>query len=114
MESLWKAGAIVQAYDPEAMQECHRIYGQHEQLTLMGTQESALQDADVLILVTEWQHFKSPDFDMIKNSLNYPVIFDGRNQYEPHRLKSKGITYHSIGRIPELTLSKVNQKLIKS
>ncbi len=98
MEALWNAGATVQAYDPEGMQECQRIYGQREDLTLMGTQETALKSADALIVVTEWQQFKAPDFDLIKSTLKEPVIFDGRNQYEPKRLAKMGITYFSIGR----------------
>ena len=98
MESLWEAGAVVQAFDPEAMPECERIYGQRDDLKLMGTQEAALKNADVLVLVTEWQQFKSPDFDKIKELLTIPVIFDGRNQYEPKRLAAKGIIYYSIGR----------------
>ncbi len=98
MEALWAAGAKIQAFDPEAMPECQRIYGQRDDLKLMGTQEAALKDADALILVTEWQQFKSPDFDHIIELLKYPVIFDGRNQYEPKRLTTKGITYYSIGR----------------
>ena len=64
----------------------------------MGTKEAALQDADALVLVTEWQQFKSPDFDNIIELLNNPVIFDGRNQYDPKRLAERGITYYSIGR----------------
>lgn len=98
MEALWKAGASIQAFDPEAMPESQRIYGQRDDLKLASTQEAALQDADALVLVTEWQQFKSPDFDKIIELLNSPVIFDGRNQYEPKRLTAKGITYYSIGR----------------
>jgi UDPglucose 6-dehydrogenase len=98
MESLWNAGAKVQAYDPEAMDECLRIYGQHDGLNLMGTQESALKGADALIIVTEWQHFRAPDFELIKQSLKHPVIFDGRNLFEPERMVKHGITYYSIGR----------------
>jgi len=98
MQALWRAGATVQAYDPEAMNECQRIYGQREDLKLMGTQEAALQDADALIVVTEWQQFKSPDFPTIVELLREPVIFDGRNQYSPATMKQYGITYHSIGR----------------
>lgn len=98
MEALWQAGAKVQAFDPEAMPECERIYGQRDDLNLMGTQEAALKNADALVLVTEWQQFKSPDFNNIIKLLNNPVIFDGRNQYEPKRVAAKGITYYSIGR----------------
>ena len=99
MEALWNAGATVQAYDPEAMNECQRIYGQKDELTLMGTAEAALKNADALITVTEWQQFRAPDFDLIKTTLSRPVIFDGRNMYNPDRLTKQGITYYSIGRI---------------
>jgi len=98
MGALWQAGARVQAFDPEAMQECQRIYGQRDDLTLMGTQEAALKGADALIIVTEWQHFRAPDFDAIKRSLSAAVVFDGRNLFEPARMKKQGITYYSIGR----------------
>lgn len=98
MEALWAAGANVQAFDPEAMEETQRIYGAHDQLTLCGTKESALKGADALIIVTEWQSFKAPDFDLIKDQLNAPVIFDGRNLFDPLRMSKKGIRYYSIGR----------------
>jgi len=98
MESLWKSGAKVKAYDPEAMEECVRIYGERDDLTLMETQELTLNEADALIIVTEWQHFKAPDFDLILKLLKAPVIFDGRNLFEPKQLEKKGITYYSIGR----------------
>ena len=98
MEALWNQGAKVQAFDPEAMNECQRIYGQHDSLSLMGTAEAALKNADALVTVTEWQQFRAPDFDLIKNTLSTPVIFDGRNMYNPRRLANQGITYYSIGR----------------
>ncbi len=98
MESLWAAGAKVQAYDPEAMEECQRIYGSRSDLLLVGTKEAALAAADALIICTEWQHFRAPDFDIIKQSLNYPVIVDGRNLYSPERLEEKGFDYYAIGR----------------
>lgn len=98
MEALWNAGAKVQAFDPEAMNECQRIYGSRDDLTLMGTKEAALKDADALIVVTEWQQFRAPDFDLISSELSQPVIFDGRNLYDPKRLAKKGFTYYSIGR----------------
>ncbi|PQQ37820.1 UDP-glucose 6-dehydrogenase, partial [Photorhabdus luminescens] len=98
MEALWQAGAKIQAYDPEAMQEAQRIYGQRDDLFLMGTKEAALKGADALIICTEWQSFRAPDFDVIKESLKTPVIFDGRNLYDPERLQSRGFTYYGIGR----------------
>lgn len=98
MEELWKRGATVQAYDPEAMDETQRIYGHRDDLRLMGTKEAALHKADALIICTEWQSFRAPDLDMIKQALNQPVIFDGRNLYDPQRLTKRGFTYYAIGR----------------
>jgi UDPglucose 6-dehydrogenase len=98
MESLWNAGVNIQAYDPEAMNECQRIYGQRDDLILVGTAETALKNADALVTFTEWQQFRAPDFEQIKSTLIHPVIFDGRNMYNPKRLKEKGISYFSIGR----------------
>ncbi len=98
MEALWGAGAKIQAYDPEAMNECQRIYGLRDDLTLMGTQEGAINDADALIIVTEWQQFRAPDFGFLKERLKQPVIFDGRNLFNSERVVKQGITYYSIGR----------------
>ncbi|MGC6386809.1 UDP-glucose dehydrogenase family protein [Ewingella sp. S1.OA.A_B6] len=98
MEQLWAAGAKIKAYDPEAMNETQRIYGYRDDLELMGTKESALQNADALIICTEWQNFRAPDFDVIKNALKEPVIFDGRNLFDPERLEKRGFTYYGIGR----------------
>ncbi|AXT30129.1 UDP-glucose dehydrogenase family protein [Pseudoalteromonas tunicata] len=101
MEQLWAAGAKVQAYDPEAMEETQRIYGSRPDLSLMGTKESALNGADALIICTEWQNFKAPDFSLIKQQLSEAVIFDGRNLFEPTRMKKKGFVYWSIGRLAQ-------------
>ena len=98
MEALWEAGAKVQAFDPEAMEETQRIYGAQEELSLCGTKESAIKGADALIIVTEWQEFKAPDFEYIKQQLKSALIFDGRNLFEPKRMSKKGITYYSVGR----------------
>ena len=98
MEALWEAGAKVQAFDPEAMEETQRIYGTQEELSLCGTKESAIKGADALIIVTEWQEFKAPDFEYIKQQLKSALIFDGRNLFEPKRMSKKGITYYSVGR----------------
>ncbi|ODS14035.1 UDP-glucose dehydrogenase family protein [Pseudoalteromonas tetraodonis] len=98
MEQLWKSGAKVQAYDPEAMEETQRIYGSRDDLSLMGTKESALNKADALVICTEWQNFRAPDFDLIKSKLSSAVIFDGRNLFEPNRINKKDIKYYSIGR----------------
>ncbi|WP_426357595.1 UDP-glucose dehydrogenase family protein [Pseudocolwellia sp. HL-MZ19] len=99
MDALWKAGAKVQAYDPEAMEETQRICGNRNDLSLMGTKESALKGADALVVCTEWQNFKAPDFNTVKEELSEAVIFDGRNLFEPARMKAKGFAYWSIGRL---------------
>ncbi|MEX0604170.1 MAG: UDP-glucose/GDP-mannose dehydrogenase family protein [Marinobacter sp.] len=98
MEDLWKAGAKVQAFDPEAMEETQRIYGDQEGLQLCGTKEQALKGADVLVICTEWKEFRSPDFASIAAALKEPVIFDGRNLYEPEMLERYGMIYYAIGR----------------
>ncbi|HPE59660.1 MAG TPA: UDP-glucose/GDP-mannose dehydrogenase family protein [Thiolinea sp.] len=98
MEQLWEAGATVRAFDPVAMEECERIYGRHEGLILCETAEQALEGADALAIVTEWQQFRSPDFDRIKATLHHPVIVDGRNLYDPEQVAAKGIHYYAIGR----------------
>jgi len=99
MDALWKAGAKVQAYDPEAMEETQRICGNRADLSLMGTKESALKGADALVVCTEWQNFKAPDFNTVKEELSEAVVFDGRNLFEPARMKAKGFDYWSIGRL---------------
>jgi len=98
MEALWGAGAKVRAYDPVAMGEAARIYGQRDDLALVESSEAALQGADALAIVTEWQEFRSPDFDTIRDCLSTPVIFDGRNIYDPALVKSFGLKYFGIGR----------------
>ena len=98
MEALWAAGANVRAFDPEAMQETQRLYGDEARLSLMGTPESTLNGADALIVCTEWQQFKAPDFDLIKQRLSAPVIFDGRNLYDGERLAKAGLQYFPMGR----------------
>lgn len=98
MTALWKAGVLIQAYDPEAMEETQRIFGQRDDLKLMGTKEACLQGADILIICTEWKQFRAPDFDVIKATLSEAVIFDGRNLYDPQLMQEKGFIYYGIGR----------------
>jgi UDPglucose 6-dehydrogenase len=98
MEALWKNGAKVRAYDPEAMEETQRIYNNRDDLSLCGTKEETLKESDALIIITEWQAFKAPDLDQIASQLSEPIIFDGRNLFDPQKLKDKGIKYYSIGR----------------
>lgn len=106
MEALWEQGARVQAFDPEAGDETQRIYGERTDLKLCETPEQALENADALVVITEWNLFRSPDFEMIREHLKAPVIFDGRNLYDPDMLATQGFSYHSIGRqtrTPETT-----------
>jgi len=98
LEQLWEAGAKVRAYDPEAREEARRIYGEREDLVLCDDADTALDGADVLVIVTEWKAFWSPDFARIRASLKSPAIFDGRNIYEPAAVEAAGIAYYGIGR----------------
>jgi len=98
MEGLWARGATVTAYDPVAMNETRHIYGERADLNYADTPKDALHEADALAIVTEWKAFKSPDFNVIKERLKHPVIFDGRNLFEPASVAAHGIEYHGIGR----------------
>jgi UDPglucose 6-dehydrogenase len=98
MEVLWEAGANVRAYDPEAREEAHRVYGQRNDLVLCENAYQALEGADVLAIVTEWKAFRSPDFARIRAALKEPAIFDGRNLYEPETVEEAGLAYYGIGR----------------
>ena len=98
MEGLWRRGAKVQAYDPAAMDEILRIYGERTDLQLCADPYAACQGADALVICTEWQVFRSPDFDRLKELLRRPLIIDGRNLYDPARLRLAGFAYHGIGR----------------
>lgn len=98
IESLWTAGARVQAFDPEAMEEAQRIYGNRGDLILMGTREAALRGADAVVICTEWKPFRATDFEVMAEQLKEKLIFDGRNLYDPVRLKAAGWTYYAIGR----------------
>jgi UDPglucose 6-dehydrogenase len=98
MEALWQAGAKVRAYDPQARGETARIYGRRDDLVLCDDPWAALEDVDALAVVTEWKVFRSPDFARIKAMLKNPVIFDGRNLYDPPVVESAGLAYYGIGR----------------
>lgn len=98
MEALWSKGAKVQAYDPVAMDETQHIYGLRDDLKLVGTKEAALEHADALIICTEWKNFRAPNFELIKRTLKAPIIFDGRNLYEPEKMAALDIHYYAVGR----------------
>ncbi|MEO7622791.1 MAG: nucleotide sugar dehydrogenase, partial [Gallionella sp.] len=107
MEGLWAKGATITAFDPVAMKETQHLYplqsrqktgGNRADLSYAENPKDALQDADALVIVTEWKAFKSPDFNVIKARLKQAVIFDGRNLFEPASVTALGIEYHGIGR----------------
>jgi len=100
IESLWQAGARVQAFDPEARDEARRIYGEREDLILADNALAALEGADALAILTEWTEFRSPDFAAIRSKLKHPILFDGRNMFDPQTVTAAGLGYHSIGRSP--------------
>ena len=96
IESLLAAGARVQAFDPEAMEEARKIFGDRIQYTHRNY--DALHGAAALVILTEWNEFRRPDFERVRNLLAVPVIFDGRNIYDPAELRRLGFKYYSIGR----------------
>jgi UDPglucose 6-dehydrogenase len=98
MESLWQAGAKVQAYDPVAAEETQRIYGERPDLHLCEEQLDALTGADALVVCTDWSNFKSPDFELLASQLADKLIIDGRNIYDPASAQAHGLTYRGIGR----------------
>ncbi|QWT45887.1 UDP-glucose dehydrogenase family protein [Azospira inquinata] len=98
LADLFAAGATVTAYDPVAMEEARRIFGNEPRLTYSDDPLSSLDGADALVIVTEWKVFRSPDFDTVKAKLKQPLIFDGRNLYDPKAMAEMGFTYLPIGR----------------
>lgn len=98
IHDLLAAGATVTAYDPVAMHETQRIFKDETRLTLADNPMAALNGADALAVVTEWKEFRSPDFASIKQKLKSPIIFDGRNLYDPKNVKEAGFKYYAIGR----------------
>ena len=98
MKGLWEMGATITVYDPVAMKETLHLYGDRRDLRYADTPMDALYRADALIIATEWKAFKSPDFAAVKARLKQPIIFDGRNLFEPASVAAQGIEYHGIGR----------------
>jgi UDPglucose 6-dehydrogenase len=98
VEEVVGRGGTIRAYDPVAMDEAREIFHGEKRLEFASSAEDALVDADALIIVTEWKAFRSPDFDELKRALKSPVIFDGRNLYEPSVVRAHGLEYHAIGR----------------
>ena len=98
LEALWQAGARVRAFDPQAMARCRALYGTRDDLVLVDTKEAAIEGADALVICTEWKGFWAPDFAALYAALKAPVIFDGRNLYDPDQLAALGFDYLAIGR----------------
>jgi UDPglucose 6-dehydrogenase len=98
ISSLVKAGATVQAYDPVAGAQARKLFEKDKSVEIVESAAAALEGADALAVVTEWQEFRSPDFAAIKAQLKTPAIFDGRNLYDPRVLKDLGFEYFPIGR----------------
>ena len=98
IRELMKRGAKIQAYDPEAMKESQRIFGDNQNIKYFDDQYDALKEANALVLITEWRQFRKPDFERVHSLLKEEIIFDGRNQYEPDQMKESGFTYYCIGR----------------
>jgi UDPglucose 6-dehydrogenase len=98
MEALWEAGASVRAFDPEAMKEARRHYGEHPDLFLTAGHLEAADGADALVICTEWKQFRVVDFAWLKANLKSPVIVDGRNLYEPDEVRRHGLLYYAVGR----------------
>ena len=98
LDHLWDAGAKVRAFDPEALAEAKRLYGERADLALCDSSAETLEAADALVVITEWKQFRSPDFAALKQSLTDAVLFDGRNLYEPTDVEAAGLAYYGIGR----------------
>ena len=110
MEALWAAGCRVRAYDPVAMEHARSIYGNRGDFTLCSSAEDTLEGADALAIVTEWREFRSPSFDLIKSKLKTPVIFDGRNLYDPRLMRGMGFQYYAIGRGDSVSSSSLREE----
>ena len=98
MEALWQAGARVQAFDPEAMVECRRLYGERDDLMLAGDRIQAVKGADALVICTEWKEFRSVDFTWLADQLAEKLVIDGRNLYTPTAVEEAGLRYIGVGR----------------
>ncbi len=98
LADLFAAGATATAYDPVAMHEARRVFGDEPALRYADKAMDALEGADALIIVTEWKEFRSADLETIRNKLKSPLVFDGRNLYDPKLVRTQGITYMPIGR----------------
>ena len=98
IETLTELGAKIKVFDPAAMENCKKLYSDQSNLSFCKHKNQALEGSDALIVATEWKAFRSPDFSIMKELLKAPVIFDGRNLYDPAELEQLGFSYYAIGR----------------
>ena len=98
LDALWEAGARVQAYDPAAMKEAERSYGEREGFRLAASRDDAVVAADALVICTEWQEFRAVDLEWLGSQLCQSVVVDGRNLFDPHEMKRAGFHYYAVGR----------------
>ncbi|MES2999408.1 MAG: UDP-glucose/GDP-mannose dehydrogenase family protein [Pseudomonadota bacterium] len=98
LRALWERGASVVAHDPSAMHEARRIHGERADLAMVDEPMAALEGADALLILTEWKVFRSPNFAAMKAAMRQPLVFDGRNLFEPHKMREQGFEYFPIGR----------------
>ena len=96
INALLEFGATVKAYDPKGFEQAKTIFG--DKITYAKNSYDALENADCMLLLTEWNEFRRPDFDRIKDLMKSPIIFDGRNQYDGERLRQRGFEYHCVGK----------------
>src|SRR5690606_30312508 len=97
INALLAAGARIRAYDPVAMAEARRVLDGRTGIEFTNDAQAALDGADALLILTEWQQFRSPDFDLMRAKLKQPVIFDGRNLYNPELVQRFGFQYYAVG-----------------
>jgi UDPglucose 6-dehydrogenase len=105
IEQLWANGARVRAFDPEAMKEAARLYGERGDLTLCSSPRDAVEGADALVICTEWKQFRIVDYKWLKATLKFPIVVDGRNLYDPADIKQHGILYYAVGRGDSLAIN---------
>jgi len=106
IDALLEAGAEVVAHDPEALREAYRVFG--ERIQYCRVNYDALRDADALLIVTEWNEFRRPDFARMREVMKQPVVFDGRNIFDPQKMRELGFTYYSVGRRPVRPLARAD------
>ena len=98
LETLWEHGASARVFDPKAMQEARRLYGDRTDLVYCDSQQDAIAGADALVICTEWKQFRVVDFAEIRAALKFPILVDGRNLYDPQTVKDCGLLYYAVGR----------------